>query len=285
EWKMLEPLVDMQGNNGSLDGDPAAAMRYTEARLSKIASELVKDINLDTVDFILNFDDTDEEPTVLPAKYPNLLVNGATGISAGYATDIPPHNLGEIIDATVHLIDYPEAHLKTLMKYVKGPDFPTGGIVQGAKGLKKAFDTGKGRIIIRSKTEIEKIRGGREQIVITEIHYDVNKSNIVSQLNGNRINKIRDGVPDVGDEIDRAGLRIVVEFKKDVKVEGVLTYLLKNTDVLISYNYNVIAIDDKHPNQLGLKDILNSYLNFSREVVTRCTKYLLKKDKDQEQIN
>ena len=258
-------------------------MRYTEARLSKIAGELVKDINLDTVDFILNFDDTDEEPTVLP-KYPNLLVNGATGISAGYATDIPPHNLGEIIDATVHLIDYPEAHLKTLMKYVKGPDFPTGGIVQGAKGLKKAFDTGKGRIIIRSKTEIEKIRGGREQIVITEIPYDVNKSNLVSKIHDIRINKKIDGIADVRDETDRAGLRIVVELKKDVNAEGVLTYLLKNTDLQISYNYNVIAIDDKQPKQLGLKDILNSYLNFRREVVTRRTKTLLKKDKDREHI-
>ena len=235
------------------------------------------------VDFILNFDDTDEEPTVLPAKYPNLLVNGATGISAGYATDIPPHNLGEIIDATVHLIDYPEAHLKTLMKYVKGPDFPTGGIVQGAKGLKKAFDTGKGRIIIRSKTEIEKIRGGREQIVITEIPYDVNKSNLVSKIHDIRINKKIDGIADVRDETDRAGLRIVVELKKDVNAEGVLTYLLKNTDLQISYNYNVL-IDDKQPKQLGLKDILNSYLNFRREVVTRRTKTLLKKDKDREHI-
>ena len=284
EWKMLEPLVDMQGNNGSMDGDPAAAMRYTEARLSKIANELVKDIHLDTVDFILNFDDTDEEPTVLPAKYPNLLVNGATGISAGYATDIPPHNLGEIIDATVHLIDYPEAHLKTLMKYVKGPDFPTGGIVQGTKGLKKAFDTGKGRIVIRSKTEIEKMRGGREQIVITEIPYDVNKSNLVSKIHDIRINKKIDGIADVRDETDRAGLRIVIELRKNVNAEGVLTYLLKNTDLQISYNYNVIAIDDKQPKQLGLRDILNSYLNFRREVVTRRTRTLLKKDKEREHI-
>ncbi|SHE79789.1 topoisomerase-4 subunit A [Atopostipes suicloacalis DSM 15692] len=284
EWKMLEPLVDMQGNNGSMDGDPAAAMRYTEARLSKIANELVKDINLDTVDFILNFDDTDEEPTVLPAKYPNLLVNGATGISAGYATDIPPHNLGEIIDATVHLIDHPEAHLKTLMKYVKGPDFPTGGIVQGAKGLKKAFDTGRGRIVIRSKTEIEKMRGGREQIVITEIPYDVNKSSLVSKIHDIRINKKIDGIADVRDETDRAGLRIVVELRKSVNAEGVLTYLLKNTDLQISYNYNVIAIDDKQPKQLGLRDILNSYLNFRREVVTRRTNTLLKKDTEREHI-
>ena len=284
EWKMREPLVDMQGNNGSMDGDPAAAMRYTEARLSKIADELVKDINLDTVDFILNFDDTDEEPTVLPAKYPNLLVNGATGISAGYATDIPPHNLGEIIDATVHLIDHPEARLKTLMNYVKGPDFPTGGIVQGAKGLKKAFDTGKGRIVIRSKTEIEKMRGGREQIVITEIPYDVNKSNLVSKMHDIRINKKIDGIADVRDETDRTGLRIVVELRKNVNAEGILTYLLKNTDLQISYNYNVIAIDDKQPKQLGLREILNSYLNFRREVVTRRTNTLLRKDKDREHI-
>ena len=284
EWKMREPLVDMQGNNGSMDGDPAAAMRYTEARLSKIADELVKDINLDTVDFILNFDDIDEEPTVLPAKYPNLLVNGATGISAGYATDIPPHNLGEIIDATVHLIDHPEARLKTLMNYVKGPDFPTGGIVQGAKGLKKAFDTGKGRIVIRSKTEIEKMRGGREQIIITEIPYDVNKSNLVSKMHDIRINKKIDGIADVRDETDRTGLRIVVELRKNVNAEGILTYLLKNTDLQISYNYNVIAIDDKQPKQLGLREILNSYLNFRREVVTRRTNTLLRKDKDREHI-
>lgn len=284
KWKMREPLVDMQGNNGSMDGDPAAAMRYTEARLSKIADELVKDINLDTVDFILNFDDTDEEPTVLPAKYPNLLVNGATGISAGYATDIPPHNLGEIIDATVHLIDHPEARLKTLMNYVKGPDFPTGGIVQGAKGLKKAFDTGKGRIVIRSKTEIEKMRGGREQIIITEIPYDVNKSNLVSKMHDIRINKKIDGIADVRDETDRTGLRIVVELRKNVNAEGILTYLLKNTDLQISYNYNVIAIDDKQPKQLGLREILNSYLNFRREVVTRRTNTLLRKDKDREHI-
>lgn len=284
EWKMREPLIDMQGNNGSMDGDPAAAMRYTEARLSKIANELVRDINFDTVDFVLNFDDTDEEPTVLPTRYPNLLVNGATGISAGYATDIPPHNLGEIIDATIHLIEKPEANLKDLMKFVKGPDFPTGGIVQGVKGLKKAFDTGRGRIIIRSKADIEKMRGGREQIVITEIPYDVNKSNLVSKLHDIRINKKIDGIADVRDETDREGLRIVVELRKNVNAEGILTYLLKNTDLQISYNYNVIAIDDKQPKQLGLKDILTSYLNYRREVVIRRTNTLLKKDRDREHI-
>ncbi|MDN6194499.1 MAG: DNA topoisomerase IV subunit A, partial [Alkalibacterium sp.] len=235
-WKMREPLVEMHGNNGSMDGDPAAAMRYTEARLSKIAGELIKDIHLDTVDFISNFDDTDEEPLVMPTRFPNLLINGATGISAGYATDIPPHNLAEVIDATIELIKNPKASLKDLMKYVKGPDFPTGGIVQGEKGLEKAYKNGRGRIIIRSKTEIEKMRGGREQIVITEIPYDVNKSNMVRKIDDVRIMKKIDGIADVRDETDRDGLRIVVELRKNTNAEGILTYLLKNTDLQISYN-------------------------------------------------
>lgn len=284
DWKMRMPLIDMQGNNGSMDGDPAAAMRYTEARLSKLADELVKDLPYDTVDYILNFDDTDEEPTVLPSRFPNLLVNGATGISSGYATDIPPHNLGEVIDATVHLIDHPEATLKSLMKYVKGPDFPTGGIVQGAKGLQKAYKNGRGRVIIRSKTEIEKIRGGREQIVVTEIPYDVNKSTLVRKMHDIRINKSIDGIADVRDETDREGLRIVIELRKNVNAEGILTYLLKNTDLQVSFNYNVVVIDNKQPKQLGLKDILASYLSFRKEVVIRRTKMLLKKDKAREHI-
>ena len=284
DWKMRMPLVDMQGNNGSMDGDPAAAMRYTEARLSKLADELVKDLPFDTVDYILNFDDTDEEPTVLPARYPNLLVNGATGISSGYATDIPPHNLGKVIDATVHLIKKPEATYKQLMKYVKGPDFPTGGIVQGVKGLEKAYKTGKGRIIIRAKTAIEKIRGGREQIVVTEIPYDVNKSNLYRQMHDIRINKKIDGIADVRDETDRDGLRMVIELRKNVNADGILTYFLKNTDLQVSYNYNVVTIDEKQPKQLGLKEILTSYLAFRREVVTRRTRNLLAKDKNREHI-
>lgn len=284
DWKMRMPLVDMQGNNGSMDGDPAAAMRYTEARLSKIADELVKDLSFDTVDYILNFDDTDEEPTVLPARYPNLLVNGATGISSGYATDIPPHNLGEVIDATVHLIKNPDATLKQLMKYVKGPDFPTGGIVQGAKGLEKAYKSGRGRIIIRSKTAIEKMRGGREQIVITEIPYEVNKGTLVRKMHDIRINKKIDGLADIRDETDRDGLRIVIELRKNVNADGILTYFLKNTDLQVSYNYNVIAIDDKQPKQLGLKEILTSYLKFRKEVITRRTQTLLAKDKARDHI-
>lgn len=189
DWKMRQPLIDMHGNNGSMDGDPPAAMRYTEARLSKIAGELLSDIDKETVQHVLNFDDTLEEPTVLPASYPNLLVNGATGISAGYATDIPPHNLAEVIDATIHLLKYPNARLETLMDYIQGPDFPTGGIMQGTKGLKKAYKTGKGKIIVRGKTTIESIRGGKEQIVITEIPYEVNKSKLVRKIDDIRIQK------------------------------------------------------------------------------------------------
>lgn len=284
DWKMNEPLIEMHGNNGSMDGDPAAAMRYTEARLSKIAGELTEDINLDTVDWIWNFDDTEKEPTVLPARFPNLLVNGATGISAGYATDIPPHNLGEVIDATVHLIKHPNASLSTLMNYVQGPDFPTGGIVQGAKGLEKAFETGKGRVIIRSKADIEQVRGGREQIIITEIPYDVNKATLVSKMHDIRINKKIEGIAEIRDESDREGLRIVVELRKKANAEGVLTYLLKNTDLQISYNYNVVAIDDKQPKQLGLKEILMSYLKFRKEVIIRRTRTLLKKDQERQHI-
>lgn len=284
DWKMRMPLIDMQGNNGSMDGDPAAAMRYTEARLSKISDELVKDLPYDTVDYVLNFDDTDEEPTVLPSRYPNLLVNGATGISSGYATDIPPHNLGEVIDATVHLVDHPDATLKDLMTFVKGPDFPTGGTVQGAKGLEKAYKNGRGRVIVRSKTEIEKIRGGREQIVVTEVPYEVNKATLVRKLHDIRINKRIDGVAEVRDETDREGLRIVIELKKNANAEGVLTYLLKNTDLQVSYNYNVVVIDNKQPKQLGLKAILESYLSFRKEVVIRRTQTLLNKDKAREHI-
>ncbi len=284
DWKMRMPLIDMQGNNGSMDGDPAAAMRYTEARLSKISDELVKDLPYDTVDYVLNFDDTDEEPTVLPSRYPNLLVNGATGISSGYATDIPPHNLGEVIDATVHLVDHPDATLKDLMTFVKGPDFPTGGTVQGAKGLEKAYKNGRGRVIVRSKTEIEKMRGGREQIVVTEVPYEVNKATLVRKLHDIRINKRIDGVAEVRDETDREGLRIVIELKKNANAEGVLTYLLKNTDLQVSYNYNVVVIDNKQPKQLGLKAILESYLSYRKEVVIRRTQTLLNKDKAREHI-
>lgn len=284
DWKMRQPLIDMHGNNGSMDGDPPAAMRYTEARLSKIAGELLSDIDKETVQHVLNFDDTLEEPTVLPASYPNLLVNGATGISAGYATDIPPHNLAEVIDATIHLLKHPNARLETLMDYIQGPDFPTGGIMQGTKGLKKAYKTGKGKIIVRGKTMIESIRGGKEQIVITEIPYEVNKSKLVRKIDDIRIQKKIDGIADVRDETDREGLRIVVEMKRDVDAEGILTYILKHTDLQVSYNLNMIAIDHRRPQQVSLAQILNSYLEHKKDVITKRTSFLLNKAEKRQHI-
>lgn len=284
EWKMRTPLIDMHGNNGSMDGDPPAAMRYTEARLSKIASELLNDIDKETVEHVLNFDDTLNEPTVLPASYPNLLVNGATGISAGYATDIPPHNLGEVIDATIHLIKSPNARLDTLMGYIKGPDFPTGGIMQGTKGLKKAYETGKGKIVVRAKTDIEQLRGDKEQIVVTEIPYEVNKSKLVQKIDEIRINKRIDGIADVRDESDRSGLRIVVELRKGIEAEGILTYLLKKTDLQITYSLNMIAIDNRRPQQVSLKQILLSYLDHKKDIVLNRTRFLLRKAKTRQHI-
>lgn len=284
DWKIREPLVDMQGNNGSMDGDPAAAMRYTEARLSKIANELTTDLDKDTVDWMLNFDDTEEEPTVLPAQFPNLLVNGATGISAGYATDIPPHNLGEVIDASLHLIDYPNAGLKKLMTFVQGPDFPTGGIIQGREGLEEAYKTGKGKIVVRSKTSIEDLKAGRQQIVIHEIPYDVNKSQMVQQIDDIRINREIEGISEVRDETDKEGLRIVIEIKKEASAEGILTYLLKNTDMQVNYNLNMVAIHNKRPEQLGLQDMLLAYIDFRKQTVIRRTHFLLHKAENRQHI-
>ncbi len=280
DWKLRDVLIEMHGNNGSMDGDPAAAMRYTEARLSKISEELLRDLDKQTVEFVLNFDDTEEEPTVLPARYPNLLVNGATGISAGYATEIPTHNLGEVIDATIHAIDHPKATVKELMQFVKGPDFPTGGIIQGIEELEQAYETGRGKVVIRSKTKIEPIKGGKTQIIITEIPYEVNKALLVKKIDEIRLNKKIDGIAEVRDESDRTGLQIVVELKKEANAEGILNYLLKNTDLQVNYNFNMVAIDDRRPVQVGLKTILTSYINFQKEVITRRTQYDLKKAQD-----
>ena len=221
DWKLRDVLVEMHGNNGSMDGDPAAAMRYTEARLSKISEELLRDLDKKTVDFVLNFDDTEEEPTVLPARFPNLLVNGATGISAGYATEIPTHNLGEVIDATIHTIDHPKATVKELMQFVKGPDFPTGAIIQGIDELEQAYETGKGKVVVRSKTSIEAIKGGKSQIVVTEIPYEVNKALLVKKIDEIRLNKKIEGIAEVRDESDRTGLQIVIELKKEANAEGI----------------------------------------------------------------
>src|SRR5699024_10342728 len=222
DWKMRYELVEMHGNNGSMDGDPPAAMRYTEARLAKITNELLVDIEKDTVNFIPNFDDTNEEPIVFPSKLPNILVNGSTGISAGYATNIPPHNLAEVIDAVILKIDKPNAGLDDLMEKMKGPDFPTGGIVQGIDGIKQAFKTGKGRVVLRGKASIEKIRGNREQIVIEEIPFDVNKANLVRKIDELHAERKVEGIAEVRDETDRTGLRIVVDLKRDADGEGIL---------------------------------------------------------------
>lgn len=266
-WKNREILVEMHGNNGSMDGDPPAAMRYTEARLSEIAGYLLQDIEKKTVPFAWNFDDTEKEPTVLPAAFPNLLVNGSTGISAGYATDIPPHNLAEVIDAAVYMIDHPTAKIDKLMEFLPGPDFPTGAIIQGRDEIKKAYETGKGRVVVRSKTEIEKLKGGKEQIVITEIPYEINKANLVKKIDDVRVNNKVDGIAEVRDESDRDGLRIAIELKKDANTELVLNYLFKYTDLQINYNFNMVAIDNFTPRQVGIVPILSSYIAHRREVI------------------
>ncbi|HEU6395282.1 TPA: DNA topoisomerase IV subunit A [Streptococcus pneumoniae] len=266
-WKNREILVEMHGNNGSMDGDPPAAMRYTEARLSEIAGYLLQDIEKKTVPFAWNFDDTEKEPTVLPAAFPNLLVNGSTGISAGYATDIPPHNLAEVIDAAVYMIDHPTAKIDKLMEFLPGPDFPTGAIIQGRDEIKKAYETGKGRVVVRSKTEIEKLKGGKEQIVITEIPYEINKANLVKKIDDVRVNNKVAGIAEVRDESDRDGLCIAIELKKDANTELVLNYLFKYTDLQINYNFNMVAIDNFTPRQVGIVPILSSYIAHRREVI------------------
>ena len=277
DWKLREPLVEMHGNNGSMDGDPPAAMRYTEARLSKIAGLMLRDIDKDTVEMTLNFDDTEKEPTVLPARIPNLFVNGATGISAGYATEIPPHNLRELIKALIFLMQHPDASLDDLMQYVPGPDFPTGGIIQGTDGIRKAYETGRGRVILRAKTSIDELRGGRQQITVTEIPYEVNKAQLVKRINDLRLNKKVEGIAEARDETDRSGLRLAIELKRNADAKGILNYLLKNTDLQINYNFNMVAIDDQRPMRIGLKHYLKSYLAFQQEIITRRTRFDLNK--------
>ena len=277
DWKLRVPLIEMHGNNGSIDNDPPAAMRYTEARLSQAAESMLSDIDKETVDMVLNFDDTELEPTVLPARFPNLLVNGATGISAGYATEIPTHNLGEVIDAALYCIKHDNPTLEKLMSFVKGPDFPTGGIIQGLDGLKKAYKTGRGRVIIRSKTAINDLKGNKKEIRVSEIPYEVNKAVLVKKIDEIRVAKKVDGIAEVRDESDRDGLSIAIELKKDVDAQGILNYLLKNTDLQVSYNFNMVAINNKRPEHMGLKAILQSYVKFQKEVITKRTQFDLKK--------
>lgn len=284
DWKVRNYLVDMHGNNGSIDGDPPAAMRYTEARLSAIAGELLRDIEKRTVEFIPNFDDTSSEPTVLPAMFPNLLVNGSTGISAGYATDIPPHNLAEVIDGVIMRMDNPACTVEDLMKVIKGPDFPTGGIIQGIEGIAKAYKTGKGKIIVRGKAEIEDTRGGKQQIVITEVPYEINKANLVKRMDEFRLDRKVEGISEVRDETDRTGLRVVIELKKEADANGVLHYLYKNSDLQITYNFNMVAINKKRPVLMGLAELLDAYIGHQKDVVTKRSQFDLQKARDRQHI-
>lgn len=284
DWKVRNVLIEMHGNNGSIDGDPPAAMRYTEARLSSISQELLRDIDKNTVEFVPNFDDTSTEPTVLPAHFPNLLVNGSTGISAGYATDIPSHNLVEVIDAAIMRIDKKQATVEELMSVIKGPDFPTGGIIQGVAGIKKAYETGKGKIIVRGKASVESLKGGKEQIVITEIPYEVNKANLVKKMDELRLDRKVEGIAEVRDETDRTGLRIVIELKKDGNAQGILHYLYKNTDLQIPYNFNMVAIHKGRPKLMTLPTILDAYIDHQKEVVINRSKYEWEKAKEREHI-
>ncbi|MBP5679364.1 MAG: DNA topoisomerase IV subunit A [Bacilli bacterium] len=270
-WKTRLPYIDMHGNNGSIDGDSPAAYRYTEARLSKISNEMLRDIDKDTVEFAPNFDDTTIEPTVLPARFPALLVYGSQGISAGYATNIPPHNLGEVIDATIHRIDNPNCQLETLMKIVKGPDFPTGGIVEGIDGIREAYETGRGRIVIKSRYTVEESKNG-PQIIITEIPFEVNKALMVKKMDEIRIDKKVDGILEVRDE-SAQDVRIVIDLKKNANADLIINYFLKNTDMQISYNFNMVSIVNRRPKLLGLKEALDAFIAHQREVVRRRTEF------------
>lgn len=271
-WKQSHILVDIHGNNGSMDGDPPAAYRYTEARLAKISNELLKDLDKNTVAWAPNFDDRFLEPTVLPAKFPNLLVNGTNGISAGYATNIPPHNLGEIIDATIKRIDSPNCYLDTILEIVKGPDFPTGGIAFGKQGIIDAFKTGRGKVIVQAKYEFVKEKG-KEQIIITEIPFEVNKQACVAKIEGLRIDKKVEGISEVRDETDRTGIRIAIDLKTNANKDVIMRYLLKNTDLQISYNYNSVAIVNRTPKTLGILEILDAYIAHQKEVITKRTEF------------
>lgn len=271
-WKQNTILVDIHGNNGSMDGDGAAAYRYTEARLAKISSELLKDLDKNTILWAPNFDDRFLEPTVLPAKFPNLLVNGSNGISAGYATNIPPHNLIEIVDATIKRIDSPNCRLDTILDIVKGPDFPTGGIVEGKNGIIDAFNTGKGKVVVRAKTRFVKEKG-KEQIIIDEIPFDVNKAMLVAKMDDIRINKKIDGMIEVRDESDREGLRIVVDLKSGANKELILNYLFKNTELQTTFSYNMVSIVNKRPMTLGILPILDAYIAHQKEVITKRSEF------------
>lgn len=272
-WKQNHILVEVDGNNGSIDGDGPAAYRYTECRLSKISEELLKDIDKDTVMMAPNYSDTLLEPTVLPAKFPNLLVNGTNGISAGYATNIPPHNLIEVCDAVIKRIDSPNCHEDSIYEIIKGPDFPTGGIVEGLDGIKSAFKTGRGKLIVTSKSEFQKNKG-KDQIVISEIPFEVNKALLVKKIDDIRFEKKLDGIAEVRDESDKdSNIRIVIDLKPGADKELVLNYLLKNTELQTTYNYNMVCIDKRRPRLLGIIPIIDAYINHQKDVILKRTNF------------
>ena len=278
-WKMREPLIDIHGNNGSIDGDGPAASRYTEARLSKIAEVLLKDISKDTVKMTLNYSDEELEPTVLPAAFPNLLVNGSTGISAGYATNIPPHNISEVIDATIKRIDNPNCHLDTLLDIMPGPDFPTGAIVEGKENIENVYKTGKGKVVVKANCEIINDKG-KKKIIVNDIPYEVVKEDLKKKIDDIRIDKKIDGIVDVIDESDKDHMaKLVIELKKDANSDLILNYLYKNTDLQVNYNYNMVAIVNRRPKTVGLLEILDEFIKHQKEVITRRTEYELDKAK------
>lgn len=275
DWSMRYPLVDGQGNYGSIDGDPPAAMRYTEARLKKFAEEMLSDINKDTVDFKLNFDDSLEEPTVLPTRIPNLLVNGASGIAVGMATNMAPHNLSEVVNGTVAFIDNREIEISELMQYIKGPDFPTGGIIYGYNGVKEACETGRGRVVMRAKAEIETTKSGRECIIVTEIPYQVNKADMIKRTAELVNEKKIEGISEIRDESDREGFRVVYDIKRDANANVVLNNLYKYTALQTSFSVNNIALVKGRPMMMNLKDMIHEFVEHRHEVVIRRTKFEL----------
>ena len=283
-FSMRYPLITGQGNYGSVDGDPAAAMRYTEARLAPIAEEMLADIDLNTVDFSLNFDDSLEEPTVLPARLPNMLINGASGIAVGMATNIPPHNLNEICDALIYLVDHPDSTIEQLLKFVQGPDFPTGAIIRGKVGIVDTYMTGRGRVVMEATTDIEEIRGIREQIIVSELPYQVNKANLVEKIAQLVRDKKIEGISDIRDESDRQGMRMVIELRRDAQADIVLNNLFKHTQMRSSFNSIVLALVDGQPQVLNLKRCLELFLQHRQVVIRRRSEFLLKRAQDRDHI-
>ena len=283
-FSMRYPLIDGQGNFGSVDGDPPAAMRYTEARLAAIAEELLADIDLNTVDYTLNFDDSLHEPQVLPSRLPNLLVNGATGIAVGMATNLPPHNLSEICDAVCHVIDHPDCVTEDLMKVVTGPDFPTAGVIRGVQGIIDAYTTGRGRIIMEAVTEIEEIRNGRQRILVTELPYQVNKANLVEKIAQLVREKRIDGISDIRDESDRQGMRVVIELRRDAQANIVLNNLYRHTALRTSFNAIMLALVEGQPQVLPLKRALTLFVEHRQEVIRRRSEELLRRARDRDHI-